>query len=1326
MRMMTPRDSKRKVSVTVKLLLSVFAIVFVMIAVQAWLNIYNARQRNETEESRNLIALFDNYNDEVEMLTSTSAVLASSFADRPDVQELVLAQDRQGLIELLSPIFTILKTNYDIVRLYVYQPNGVVLVRVNDPERYGDPIPPHRRTSIAALETHQTVAGVELDPHWLGVRGIAPMFHQGEFIGLVEVGLDYDQAFIKDLKTRNGADYKMWITFDAATPNGLWPTGDEPASPSARLFYYASTNPLPLPIEEEVYLRVLAEGQPEIQFVSADAQEWAVLVAPLMGYGNRTIGVLEISTSRTPVLAALRRSQLTTLSAAGGLALAALVLMWIATDVVVLRSLRHLTAVTRRQLAGDLTARVRSFPNDEFGQLGRAFNSMTEQLTGLVGHLEQQVETVKRAEAALRESEERYRVISDLISDIAYAVRVEPDGATALEWVTEALPRITGFTPDELEARGGWLSLLHPDDTSILLQHLQAHLSDWPDASEYRIITKEGEVRWLRDYTHPVWDETQGRVVRIIGAAQDITERVRSEMERRQAEEALQHNEQHFRALTENASDIIMVLNADGTIQYGSPAVERLLGYKSEDFIGETPSEFIHPDDLPTVRHTFIRAIREPGVTLQIEFRLRHQDGSWRMVEAIGNNLLDDPAVKGIVINARNITERVRSEMERRQAEEGQRKALAEALQATQALRESESNLKRAQHIAHLGSWNLDLETQNFTISEELMHICQYEGGPTVSVGMDEFAQCIHPDDRKRVIGALDDAIAGRAPYDLEFQIVHPNGAIRILHAQGDVIRDEADRPIRMVGTGLDITDRKRAEEERERLWVQIQEQARQVQQIIDTVPEGVLLLDAGGRVALANPVAERDLSVLAGAKVGDTLTHLGDRRLAELLTSPPKGLWHEVQAIAPHEQGGRTFEVIARPIENGPEPEDWVLVINDVTREREIQQRAQQQERLAAVGQLAAGIAHDFNNIMATIVLYAQMTVRMKELPTTVRERMGMINGQAQHATRLIQQILDFSRRAVLERRPLDLLPLVKEQVKLLERTLPEHIEIELVYGPDEDAAPLLVNADPTRMQQMMTNLALNARDAMPEGGILRIGLERIWIEKRKAAPLPEMKAGEWVQIMVSDTGTGIPSDVLPHIYEPFFTTRAPLGSGLGLAQVHGIVAQHGGHIDVASQVGEGTTFTIYLPAMPIHQLETSPHRTEHLIQGEGQTILVVEDNAAARQALMDSLELLNYQVREAANGQEALAVLERHSENITLVLSDVVMPGMGGAALFHTLREKYPAVRVVLLTGHPMEGTLKDLRAQGLHGWLFKPPSLEQLAEVIAQVLRDKKDQE
>ncbi|MCP4536325.1 MAG: PAS domain S-box protein [Chloroflexi bacterium] len=509
---------------------------------------------------------------------------------------------------------------------------------------------------------------------------------------------------------------------------------------------------------------------------------------------------------------------------------------------------------------------------------------------------------------------------------------------------------------------------------------------------------------------------------------------------------------------------------------------------------------------------------------------------------------------------------------------------------------------------------------------------------------------------------------------------------------------------------------------ERLRLLVQIQEQAQRVQQIVDTVPEGVLLLDAGGRIVLVNPVAEKDLAALASVRVGDTLTHLGGQPLIELLTSPPKGLWHDMTI------DDQDFQVIARSIETGPTLGGWVLVVRDVTQQREIERRIQQQERLAAVGQLAAGIAHDFNNIMATIVLYAQITSRTDGLPPRVQERMETINQQANHATRLIRQVLDFSRRSVIERHPLDLLSFLKEQAQLLERTLPESIEVKLSYGLDEandsllDADLFIVNADPTRIQQMVTNLAVNARDAMPEGGELRIGLKLVRIEPYHTTLLPEMETGEWIQIMVSDTGTGIPPDALPHIFEPFFTTKAPgAGSGLGLAQVHGIVGSHDGHITIDTELGKGTTFTIYLPILPQHPLEPSTPEMPSLIQGQGETILIVEDNAIAREALVESLEQLNYRVIEAANGRKALAILEQQSDEIALVLSDVVMPEMGGIALLHNLRQQGLTMPVVMLTGHPMEDELKGLQAQGLSGWLLKPPRLEQLAQVISQALKE-----
>jgi signal transduction histidine kinase/ActR/RegA family two-component response regulator len=518
-----------------------------------------------------------------------------------------------------------------------------------------------------------------------------------------------------------------------------------------------------------------------------------------------------------------------------------------------------------------------------------------------------------------------------------------------------------------------------------------------------------------------------------------------------------------------------------------------------------------------------------------------------------------------------------------------------------------------------------------------------------------------------------------------------------------------------------DITERVQVEEERSRLLVQIQEQARQIQQVMNTVPEGVLLLDPTGRVMLANPLAERELTALANAGVGDTLTQLGGRPLAELLVPAPDGLRHELKVDSPQ---ARTFELSARPIDFSPdrmpsarESEGWVLVIRDVTQEREIEQRVQQQERLAAVGQLAAGIAHDFNNILAVIVLYTQMGLRMPELPQELRHRLETVEHQAKRATDLIQQILDFSRKAILEQQPLDLKLFMNEQVKLLQRTVPENIQIKLTHGADE----YTVNADPTRMQQVIVNLAVNARDAMPDGGKLDIALSRTsYTDEITCTTCAQVMGGEWVQLAIRDNGTGIPADVLPHIFEPFFTTKeVGKGAGLGLAQVYGTVKQHEGHIEVTSTVGEGTSFAIHLPALLLIEPKTLIQDEFGLIHGRGETVLLVEDNPVMQQAMLDSLESLNYQVLRASSGREALAVFAGHREEIDLVLSDLVMPEIGGMALFQALKIQEPAIKMILISGYPLHQEIEDLQAQGIVDWLQKPVNLDHLAQVIARAL-------
>lgn len=502
---------------------------------------------------------------------------------------------------------------------------------------------------------------------------------------------------------------------------------------------------------------------------------------------------------------------------------------------------------------------------------------------------------------------------------------------------------------------------------------------------------------------------------------------------------------------------------------------------------------------------------------------------------------------------------------------------------------------------------------------------------------------------------------------------------------------------------------------ERIALLERIQENARQVQHIIDTVPEGVILLDEEKRVVLANPVAQEYLQNLTNHQAGDAVSQFGDTPLEDLLTPEYPNIWHEIEISGPPHQ---LFEVGAQPIESGSESGGWVVVLREVTHERETQSLIQMHERLATVGQLAAGIAHDFNNILAAIVVYADLLRRDPNLLPASQERLNIIHQQVQRAASLIRQILDFSRRSVMEQSTLDLLPFVKELDKLLRRVLPETIRLELNYLP----GVYLINADPTRLQQVFMNLAVNARDASPNGGVLKFNLDHLRVEEGESPPCPEIPPGSWNRISVIDSGEGIPPEVLPHIFEPFFTTKpVGQGTGLGLAQAYGIIKQHGGFIDAHSQVGEGSTFHIYLPAQQPVVDEVNNLDSMMQARGSGETLLLVEDDPSTLKALKTLLVDSNYQVLEATNGLEALAVYEERAKDIDLIVSDMVMPEMGGVALYETLRERWPNVKVLFITGHPIVEQDQSLLESGNVYWLQKPFSVGEFGKAILSLLQE-----
>ncbi len=503
---------------------------------------------------------------------------------------------------------------------------------------------------------------------------------------------------------------------------------------------------------------------------------------------------------------------------------------------------------------------------------------------------------------------------------------------------------------------------------------------------------------------------------------------------------------------------------------------------------------------------------------------------------------------------------------------------------------------------------------------------------------------------------------------------------------------------------------------------IRAEQELRLLNQAVEQSPVSVVITDASGAIQYVNPKFTQVTGYTAAEAIGQN-----PRILQSGAQSPVfyRQMWDALTAgqewrgeFRNRKKSGELYwelASIAGVKDVNGKITHYVAVKEDISQRKQLEEQQMRQERLAAVGQLAAGIAHDFNNILAAIGLYAEIVGRSDELGEGNKKRMAVINQQVWHASRLIGQILDFSRRSVMERRPLDLRPLVKEQVSLLKRTLPESITIELACGPGD----LTVAADPTRMQQVLTNLAVNARDAMPNGGRLLVELDRVL--DAPAAVHPQTPADAYIRLRVSDTGTGIAPEALGHIFEPFFTTKAPgEGTGLGLAQIHGIVGQHQGHIDVVSEVGRGTTFTVYLPALTIGAAAPASADATAAPQGHGERVLVVEDEAILRDALVTILEQWNYRVAEAADGSAALEQIERAAPPIDMIITDVVMPVMGGVGLVQALRSRSIAVPVILLSGHPFDRMAAELEGQGVIACLTKPPDLALLAQTLATALR------
>jgi signal transduction histidine kinase/CheY-like chemotaxis protein len=455
-------------------------------------------------------------------------------------------------------------------------------------------------------------------------------------------------------------------------------------------------------------------------------------------------------------------------------------------------------------------------------------------------------------------------------------------------------------------------------------------------------------------------------------------------------------------------------------------------------------------------------------------------------------------------------------------------------------------------------------------------------------------------------------------------------------------------------------------------------------------------------------------LRVIANAGFGDVIDELAGQPLSEFLgalAADPN------RTMTVESQDHRTFELgVVDLAEDQRGVEGYIMVIRELTRELETRKRLELSERLSSVGQLAAGIAHDFNNMLQAITGSAQLIQADDQLPAAVIEKARGISQQGQRGAGLIRQILDFSRKSVSERRPLRLELIIKETAKMLERFISEEVCIRTEILPGEQ----IVLADPTQVQQVLMNLAINARDAISGGGVVTISLDRVLFATDEPRPFPQMGPGEWHRLIVRDNGAGMSPDVAARVFEPFFTTKEPgVGTGLGLAQVYGIVKQHGGFIDLDTELGSGTAFSVYLPIAKSETAVKSCVDGPPAKVGEGELVLLVEDEAPVRDVIQEMLENLGFEVVTASSGSEALQVFERFQSDIELVLSDVVLSGIGGIEVSKKVQEMNPDLPVILMSGYPLDDEARSELSAGMTNWLSKPFSSEQLGQIIERVL-------
>ncbi|MCK9294989.1 MAG: PAS domain-containing protein [Desulfobulbaceae bacterium] len=629
-----------------------------------------------------------------------------------------------------------------------------------------------------------------------------------------------------------------------------------------------------------------------------------------------------------------------------------------------------------------------------------------------------------------------------------------------------------------------------------------------------------------------------------------------------------------------------------------------------------------------------------------------------------------------------------------------------------EALSKSEQRYAKAQQAANIGSWELDVQHGQLICSAQVAPIFGLVGHPPITT-FTSLLEHIHPEDRNLVSSCFQAAIKDDQDLNLEHRIIRPDGSVHWIAESGDVLHDDTGKAVSVTGIMLDITERKIAEN-------QIQAAFEQFQTITDSLDAFVYVADMDtfellfinkyGREIVGDGVGKKCWEVLQQGQTGPCPFCTNGRLFAPEGRPAEPHVWEFRNTI-----DQQWYECRDQAIRWPDGRMVRMEIATNITARKRLEEELFQARKMEAIGTLAGGIAHDFNNILTAILGYAELAKTDIANEQQTREDLDEVIIGAKRARDLIRQILTFSRKSTHQLEPLAPYLIIKESLKLLRSSLPSSMEIR--QNIDTSCGTIL--ADPTKIQQVLVNLCTNARQAMEnEQGVLTVSLLRK--ELREDEVGPGMSAGPFIELMVSDTGRGMDQETAKRIFEPFFTTKGLGNTGMGLAMVHGIVQDYHGMIKVESEVGQGTVFRVYFPAIAVNKAEGGgKEEQQQPITGGKERILVVDDESVIVRMLTTTLEKLGYRVTGKTGSLEALEEFRAAPGNFDLIITDQTMPGLSGTGLAQEALKIRPAMPIILCTGYNPLVSEEKIKELGIRAFAMKPLDNKKLAQLIRDVL-------